>query len=188
MQFQQSFKEVVSFVPVFFGCVNIAKRGRRGGGYGERPRERRKKTKHLSAPRSTSQACPLTHRKPLFQIRYKLVSSAQLTCLGRAARRRSDADKLQARKDMAVQDQAEWSVRPVRACGGADTFAYPCSVTWISPQNYTFRVENTTTRHRWHPQNASRDLKKKSARHLGLLRNDLNSVPGVFGYQMPGNV
>lgn len=94
--------------------------------------EEEKKQKHLSAPRSPSQAWPRTHRKPLFQIRYKLVSSAQLTCLGRAVRRRSDADKLQARKDMAVQDQAEWSVRPVRACGGADIFAYPCSVTWIS--------------------------------------------------------
>lgn len=188
MQFQQSFKEVVSFVPVFFGCVNIAKRGRRGGGYGERPRERRKKTKHLSAPRSTSQAWPLTHRKPLFQIRYKLVSSARLTCLGRAVRRRSDADKLQARKDMAVQDQAEWSVRPVRACGGADIFAYPRSVTWISSENYTFRVENTVTRHSRHLQNASWDLKRKSARHLRVFLNDSNWVPGVFGYQMPGNV
>lgn len=52
------------------------------------------KTKHLSAPPSTSQAWPRTHRKPLVQIRYKLVSSAQLTCFGRAVRRQSDADEL----------------------------------------------------------------------------------------------
>lgn len=63
---------------------------------------------------------------------------------------------------MAVQDQAEWSVRPVRACGGADTFAYPCSVTWIPSENYTFRVENTITRREQLLRNASRDLKKKT--------------------------
>lgn len=59
---------------------------REGGGGGE------KKQKHLSAPEPVSYAWPLTHRKPLIQIRDKVVSSAQLTCLERRAPLRSEID------------------------------------------------------------------------------------------------
>lgn len=75
-----------SFVPVFIGCVNVAKRGRRSGGKRERARE--KKNIHWSAqycPYSVLCMLPITPKNLRAQIPDRIVWSDQVTCVGRPA-------------------------------------------------------------------------------------------------------
>lgn len=116
--------------------------------YGERGRkkeeeEEEKKTSHRSPVRTPR---PFTHRKKNPSSKSAINSSHQLSSRvrGRLASLQSEADRLSARVRQRSGYRTDRSVRPVRACPGAETFRThhsPGSVTWISSHNYNYIFE-----------------------------------------------
>lgn len=118
VQFQQSFKEVVSFVPVCLVASMLrGAGGGRSGGSTERPREggREKKKTNNNIWAHFNRLDLRRAVKPLIQIaRVWVVSSARLTCSGRPASFQSEKDRAgrraRSRCDRCVRARARvWS-------------------------------------------------------------------------------